>query len=100
MENLEIFRDAELRFVYRHHRHVLLVQCFQEKFELVKGRLQKMRSHLSTILLPVKSPILSRYYSKSNEIQRIAGMKIFSLFLYLFLYYSGINLYHHDRTTC
>jgi hypothetical protein len=78
MENLDIFREAELRFVYRHHRHVLLVQCFQEKFEMVKSRIQKLRSHLSSILLPVKSPILSRYYSKSHEIQRIAGMNTFN----------------------
>lgn len=95
MENLDIFREAELRFVYHHHRRILLVQCFQEKFELVKNRIQKMRSHLSTIFLPVKSPILSRYYSKSNEIQRFAGMKNFLfIFLYLFLYYSGINVYY------
>ncbi|CAF1016189.1 unnamed protein product [Rotaria sordida] len=73
MKNLDIFRDAELRFIYRHHRHILLVQCFQEKFEMVKGRIQKMRSQLLTTLLPVKSPILSRYYSRSNEIQRIAA---------------------------
>ncbi|CAF2857359.1 unnamed protein product [Rotaria sp. Silwood2] len=72
MTNLDTFREAELRFIYRHHRHILLVQCFQEKFEMVKDRIQKMRSQLSTILLPVKSPILSRYYSRSNEIQRIA----------------------------
>ncbi|CAF3434900.1 unnamed protein product [Rotaria sp. Silwood1] len=72
MKNLDIFREAELRFIYLHHRRMLLVQCFQEKFEMVKGRIQKMRSQLSTTLLPVKSPILSRYYSKSNESQRIA----------------------------
>jgi hypothetical protein len=77
MENLDIFREAELRFVYRHHRHVLLVQCFQEKFQMVKIRIQKLRSHLLSIILPVKSSILSRYYSKSNEIQRIAGINIF-----------------------
>ncbi|CAF1004064.1 unnamed protein product [Adineta steineri] len=71
MENLDIFREAELHFVYYHHRHVLLFQCFQEKFEMVKNRIEKMRGYLSTIILPVKSPILSRYYSKSNEMQRI-----------------------------
>ncbi|UJR26717.1 hypothetical protein I4U23_008032 [Adineta vaga] len=73
MENLDIFREAELRFVYYHHRHTLFFQCFQEKFETVKTRIQNMRSHLSTILLPVKSPILSRHYSKSNELQTIAA---------------------------
>jgi len=76
MEKLDIFREAELRFIYRHHRHVLIVQCFQEKFELVKNRIQKLRNQLSSIILPVKSSILSRYYSKSNELQRIAGIEI------------------------
>lgn len=75
MEKLDIFREAELRFIYRHHRHVLLVQCFQEKFEMVKNRIEKLRTQLSSTILPVKSSILSRYYSKSNEIQRIAGKK-------------------------
>lgn len=74
MKNLEMFRDVELRFIYRRRPRTLLVQCFQEKFEMVKSRIQKMRSELSTIILPVKSPILSRYYPKSNEIQRIAGI--------------------------
>ena len=78
-----MFREAELRFVYYHHRHVLLVQCFQEKFEMVKDRIQKMRSPLSTIIVPVKSPILSRFYSKSNETQRIAGMKQLNQFYIL-----------------
>jgi hypothetical protein len=84
MENLDIFREAELRFVYHHHRRILLVQCFQEKFELVKNQIQKMRSHLSTITVPVKSPILSRYYSKSNETQRITSTKQLNLFHRLF----------------
>ena len=75
MENLEIFRNAELRFVYRHRRHCLLFQCFQERFEMVKNRIQRMRSQLKSIVLPVKSPVLSRYYSKSNRIQHIAGSK-------------------------
>jgi hypothetical protein len=96
MENLDIFREAELHFIYRHHRHVLLVQCFQEKFEIVKNRIQELRSHLSSILLPVKSPILSRYYSKSNEIQRFAGMNKFDqLYRFLFLYFSGIIMYYY-----
>lgn len=73
MEKRDIFREAELRFIYRHHRHVLLVQCFHEKFEMVKSQIQKLRSQLSSTILPVKSSILSRYYSKSNELQRIAG---------------------------
>jgi hypothetical protein len=97
MEKLDVFRDAELRFVYRHHRHVLLVQCFQEKFEMVKNQIEKMRSQLSTILQPVKSPILSRYYSKSNEIQRIAGLytlhSIISVVFYL--NFSCIELYYY-----
>ncbi|CAF1605170.1 unnamed protein product [Rotaria magnacalcarata] len=73
MKNLEMFRDAELRFIYRRQQRILLVQCFQEKFEMVKNRIQKMRSEVSAIVVPVKSPILSRYYPKSNEIQRIAA---------------------------
>ncbi|CAF4503322.1 unnamed protein product [Rotaria socialis] len=73
MKNLEMFRDVELRFIYRRQQRILLVQCFQEKFEMVKNRIQKMRSELSAIVVPVKSPILSRYYPKSNEIQRIAA---------------------------
>jgi len=73
MENLETFHDAELRFIYRHHRRVLLFQCFQEKFELVKTRLEKFFSQFATIIHPVKSPILSRYYPKTDEIQRIAS---------------------------
>ncbi len=98
MENLEIFRDAELHFIYRHHRHVLLVQCFQEKFEMVKSRIQKMRSQLSSILHPVKSSILSRYYSKSNEIQRIAGRNLFHPSItsfFVFSYFSGSELYNY-----
>ena len=73
MEKLESFREAELHFIYRHRRSLLLVQCFQERFEQVKSHIQKLRSHLSTLVLPIKSPILSRYFSKSDELQRIAG---------------------------
>lgn len=88
MENLEVFREAELRIIYRHRRHILLVQCFQEKFEMVQSQIQKLRSQLSTIIIPVKSPILSRHYVKSNEIQRIACMMkiIISIEFYLSLY--------------
>lgn len=75
MEKLESFREAELHFIYRHCRSLLLVQCFQERFEQVKSHIQKLRSHLSTLALPIKSPILSRYFSKSDELQRIAGKK-------------------------
>lgn len=73
MENLEIFRDAELRFIYRHRRGLLHFQCFQEKFEQVKTRLEKFFSQLASASHPVKSPILSRHYSKTNEIQQIAS---------------------------
>ena len=80
MENLDLFREAELRFIYSQRRHTLFFQCFQDKFEAVKNRIEKLRSQLSSIVLPVKSPILSRYYSKSNEIQRMAGMMKESLY--------------------
>ncbi|CAF0732105.1 unnamed protein product [Adineta ricciae] len=73
MENLDLFREAELRFIYSQRRHTLFFQCFQDKFETVKNRIEKLRSQLSAIVLPVKSPILSRYYSRSNEIQRMAA---------------------------
>ena len=73
MEKDEIFREAELHFVYHHSRNLLLVQCFQEKLHLVKNRIEKLRSHLSTIVHPVKSSILTRYYSTSNQIKSIAG---------------------------
>ena len=79
MEKLDLFRETELHFIYHRRRALLLVQCFQDKFELVKARVQIIRSQLSTLVLPVKSPALSRYYSKSNELQRIAGMSMRSL---------------------
>lgn len=75
MENEEIFREAELHFVYRHRRRQLLIQCFQEKLQLVKNRIDKLRSQLSTIVHPVKSPTLTRFYTKSNQIQQIAGKR-------------------------
>lgn len=80
MENEDIFREAELRFVYRHRRRLLLIQCFQEKLQLVKNRIDKLRSQLSTIVHPVKSPTLTRFYTKSNQIQQIAGRAIDFLF--------------------
>ena len=78
MENDENLRAVELHFIYRSRRKLLSFQCFQEKFEMVRSRLNKLRSDLSTIILPIKSPVLSRYFSKSNELQRIAGRSRFS----------------------
>lgn len=75
MENSETFRDAELHFVYRHRRRLLLVECFQEKFEIVKTFLEKCRAQLSSVVLPIKSRSFSRHFNKSVEHRRIEGEK-------------------------
>ena len=75
MENSETFRDAELHFIYRHRRRLLLVECFQEKFEMVKTFLEKCRAQLSSVVLPIKSLSFSRHFSKSAEHRRIEGEK-------------------------
>lgn len=100
MENDEFFREAELHFVYHQGRHLLLVQCFQEKLHLVKTRIDKLRSQLSTIVHPVKSPILTRYYSTSNQIKNIAGKtNRFTLSFHFLVLCRHIELYHYHRTT-